>query len=503
MYLKLLDWCLAALAVFLIKQLFSLKPSKPLPPGPRPLPIVGNIFNVPIDKSWFAFSDWQKKYGDLLSFHILGRRFIVINSAELAIDILDKKGAIYSDRPRLTMAGDLAGWKDTLILLGYGETLRKYRRYFHRLIGSRALMQNFHPVEERLTYRFLQDILKNPNDLSTHIRKTADSIILSISYGYDVQGDHDPWVKMADNLLSQFSEMTVAGAYLVDFLPFLKHVPEWVPGASFQKTAKEYKATLYQAVDGLHQFVKDQMAAGIAPFSFVSSLLGEANLSGNDEHAIKWSAAAMYSAGAETTVSALYSFFLAMTLHPETQKAAQAEIDAVIGSDRLPTLADRAALPYVEALSKEVMRWHTVAPLSIPHASTKDDIHNGYLIPKGSYVLVNIWGILHNKQNYSEPDLFKPERFLGDHPELDPRTVAFGYGRRICPGMHLADASIFITCVTTLAVFNVTKSVENGVEIVPTLEGLAGAISHPAPFKCSITPRSPEAEALIHEIPAH
>ncbi|EGN99063.1 hypothetical protein SERLA73DRAFT_73633 [Serpula lacrymans var. lacrymans S7.3] len=494
MYLKLLDWCLAALAVFLIKQLFSLKPSRPLPPGPRSLPIVGNIFNVPIDKSWFAFSDWQKKYG----MFIISLMFIVINSAELAIDILDKKGAIYSDRPRFIMAGDLAGWNDTLVLLGYGETLREYRRHFHRLIGSRALMQNFHPTEERLTYRFLQDILKNPDDLITHIRKTAGSIILSISYGYDVQGDHDPWVKVADDILSQFSEMTVVGAYLVDFLPFLKHVPEWVPGASFQKTAKAYKATLYQAVDGLHQF-----AAGIAPFSFVSNLLGEANLSVNDEHAIKWSAAAMYGAGADTTVSALYSFFLAMTLHPEAQRAAQAEIDAVIGSDRLPTLADRAALPYVEALSKEVMRWHTVAPLSVPHASAEDDIHNGYLIPKGSYILVNIWGILHSKRNYREPDLFKPERFLGDHPELDPRTVAFGYGRRICPGMHLADASIFITCATTLAVLNITKWVENGVEITPTLDGLAGTVSHPAPFKCSIKPRSSEAEALIHEIPAH
>ncbi|EGN99071.1 hypothetical protein SERLA73DRAFT_181862 [Serpula lacrymans var. lacrymans S7.3] len=245
------------------------------------------------------------------------------------------------------------------------------------------------------------------------------------------------------------------------------------------------------------------MAAGVAPSSFVSNLLEESNLTAHEEHVIKWSAASLYSGGADTTVSAIYSFFLAMILYPEVQKKAQAEIDAVVGSNRLPTLADRAFLPYVEALAKEVVRWHVVAPLTFQHVAMEDGIHNGYLIPKGSCVLANIWGILHDKETYKEPHLFKPERFLGDHPELDPRTVSFGYGRRICPGIQLADSSVFISCAMSLAVFNMTKWVENGVEITPSAEDLPGTILHPALFKCTITLRSPEAEALVLETPEY
>lgn len=91
------------------------------------------------------------------------------------------------------------------------------------------------------------------------------------------------------------------------------------------------------------------------------------------------------------TVSATYSFFLAMTLHPEVQKKAQDEIDRVVGSDRFPSFSDRANLPYVDAIVKEVLRWNPVAPLSLPHTTIEDDMFEGYYIPKGTIVLANIW----------------------------------------------------------------------------------------------------------------
>lgn len=214
----------------------------------------------------------------------------------------------------------------------------------------------------------------------------------------------------------------------------------------------------------------------------------------------------MLAGGADTTVSSNYAFFLAMTLYPEVQRKAQAEIDAVIGSDRLPTFADRESLPYVEALVKEVYRWHAVVPVVLPHRLTVDDIHNGYYIPRGTLVISNIWGMLHDPSIYPNPMEFNPNRFLpgeGKPLQTDPRNICFGFGRRVCPGLHLADASVWLTVAMSLAVFEISKVVENGVEITPEVDPSSGTISHPKLFKCSIKARSAKALELIQQNPRH
>lgn len=80
-----------------------------------------------------------------------------------------------------------------------------------------------------------------------------------------------------------------------------------------------------------------------------------------------------------------------MTLYPDVQKKAQAEIDEVVGTGRLPGFEDRENLPYTNALVKESLRWHPVGPMGLPHVSTEDDMYEGYFIPKGSLLLANIW----------------------------------------------------------------------------------------------------------------
>ncbi|KAF5321043.1 hypothetical protein D9619_000276 [Psilocybe cf. subviscida] len=515
--------CVLVLIVLLVaKSIFWPRNALSLPPGPKGLPLVGNILDMPSEREWKTFAQWGEKYGDICSVTVLGQTVIVLNSAQIARDMLDKKSAIYSDRPVLQMGGELVGWKNTMVLLPYGERFRHYRRLFHSVIGSPLAVKSFEPSEEIEARRFLRQVLLKPNELATHIRKTAGAVILRISHGYEVKEHNDPFVAIADRATEQFSLATAPGGFLVDLIPALRHVPEWCPGAGFQRKAREWAGTLLEMVDGPYNFVKQQMAAGIAPVSFTSTLLEGRQLTEDEEFDLKWSAASLYSGAflaqslciphqltrpsrespgaADTTVSAINSFFLAMTLHPEVMRKAQEEIDRVVGRDRLPTYADRPHLPYVNALVSEVHRWHTVVPTAVPHRVRQDDVHEGYLIPKGSLVIPNVWKMSHDPRVYSNPFEFRPERFLpakGRTPEPDPREVAFGFGRRTCPGRHLAEISIFISCVMALAVFDISKVVQNGVVDEPVHENTTGTISHPEPFKCRIQPRSEKAAALI------
>lgn len=114
-------------------------------------------------------------------------------------------------------------------------------------------------------------------------------------------------------------------------------------------------------------------------------------LTAEEESRVKWGASGIYAGASESTVSAMHTFFLAMLLHSNVQREAQREIDNVVGTDRLPTAANRVQLPYVEAVLKECLRWNVVAPIALPHASDDEYFYRGYRIPKGSIILANIW----------------------------------------------------------------------------------------------------------------
>ncbi|KAG1723174.1 cytochrome P450, partial [Suillus paluster] len=370
---------------------FTKKNPAPYPPGPSGFPLIGNVLDIPDIKPWLTFAEWGKKYGDISHIEVLGQHIIVVNSVKIAMDMLDKKSTMYSDRPVFPMAGELVGLKHILTLLPYGDHFRQSRKYFHRVIGSRAALDVYNPIEEVETHRFLKRVLAKPDQLQAHVRHTAGAIILRISHGYEVKENNDPFIDLADRAVDRFSRSTAPGAFMVDIVPSLAKVPEWFPGAGFKRIAREWRETVEELAAAPHKFVKDQMAAGIAQKSFTSNLLESRTLSAEEEHLVKWSAASLYGGGADTTVSTIYSLFLAMTLYPDVQKKAQAEIDAVVGPDRLPSFADRESLPYIEALVKEVLRWNAVVPTSVPHRVTDDDIHDGYYIPKGSLIIANIW----------------------------------------------------------------------------------------------------------------
>ncbi|KAJ5306504.1 hypothetical protein N7508_005519 [Penicillium antarcticum] len=196
----------------------------------------------------------------------------------------------------------------------------------------------------------------------------------------------------------------------------------------------------------------------------------------------KWTAASLYTGGADTNVCAVECFFLAMTLFPDIQRKAQEEIDQLLGSDQLPK--------------------HPVASMGIPHASSEDDTWEGYSIPKGSLLMPNIWAMTHDPAIYHDPMTFKPERFLGIDgrgPEMDPHDLVFGFGCHICPARFLADTTVYLSAAQSLAVFNIRPiDGQKGKNVRPEFK--PGVVSHPTPWKFQIEPRSASHEALIEQV---
>lgn len=310
--------------------------------------------------------------------------------------------------------------------------------------------------------------------------------------------------------MENFSTAMSPMGNLVDIIPALQHLPSGFPGTAFKSTAQKMKKVNLDSVNIPYTFVEQQMANGTHRSSFVSGLIeryssdqsNDVRLDHDTEEAIKWAAGIMYGGGADTTVSALSAFALAMILFPEVQKKAQDEIDHVIGANprRLPQFEDEERLPYVSAAAKELIRWFSVVPISTPHMSDEEIIYGGYRIPKGSFLLLSAWWFNHDPQTHPDPSCFSPERFLEPRNEPEP-SEAFGWGRRICPGRYISNDNLFITIARLLATFNITKATdEKGDFMEPTVEYTPGIVSHPVNFPYAIAVRSQKHEELIRAV---
>ncbi|KAG8717350.1 hypothetical protein FRC09_014425 [Ceratobasidium sp. 395] len=425
-----------------------------------------------------------------------GNNLVILNSHEAAIELLEHRSAVYSYRPRLVMAGELAGWDQNLGLMSDTNRVRRVRKLLHDGMNNKA-MQNWRPMQEQEALRFVQRLLRTPEDLVAHIRQTAAATVVKLTYGYTVHDTSDEYIMAAEQAMDSFSHLSAPGAYLVDIFPWLQYIP-WAP---FKKVAADARKRLNKLEDMPMGFVRQQMEAG-GEHSLVSGWLENPKQEADYEDVVKVSAASLYAGGADTTVSAISTFFIAMLYNPAAQATAQAEIERVIGTGRLPTYADRESLPYVEAVYKEVLRWQPLVPLGLPHKymASSDDSYKGMRIPTNTAIIANIWAILRDSLTYKDPDTFNPDRHLGVEPQPNPEDVAFGFGRRRCPGINVAQSSVWLSIALTLAAYDITPVVdEDGKPKLPSLQYSNTTVSHPPPFECKITPRSDKITKIIEE----
>ncbi|THH30749.1 hypothetical protein EUX98_g3443 [Antrodiella citrinella] len=500
---------LGALIVFVIFRLLKARP--PLPPGPKPWPIIGNMLDVPTVRPWERYREWCDKYdSDVIFIQLPTLPMVILGSVKAATDLLEKRSQLYSDRRESQML-KLMSFNNMLPSMPYDWNWRIHRRMFHQYFNQ-GTVDIFRPIQLQETRYFMARMLNSPEHTRNHIRHFITSTIFSATYGKTILKMDDDYVTVAHAANSGLVLATIPGAFWVESMPFLKYIPSWMPGAGFKKFAAKYAPFIEQTRTKAYDETKQANENGIPRPSVANTMIeeirtryGDSEEGRDQEEIAKDVTGIAYGAGADTTASAVESFLLAMDLFPEVQKRGQAELDRVVGSQRLPEYEDLDEMPYIRAIMMETMRWMPVTAFGVPHAVTTDDEYQGYHIPKGAMVVANQWAMLHNPEDYPEPDQFKPERFLDtdgniDSSVRDPTTIAFGFGRRICVGRYFSHNTLFICIASILHAFNISAGVNaEGIPIKLVPEMTNGIVSKPKDVPTCLTPRSKAVAHLIEE----
>ncbi|KAH9478443.1 Cytochrome P450 monooxygenase [Psilocybe cubensis] len=428
------------------------------PPGPNPKPIFGNAFDFPKYDAAMEYLNWGKRYNsDILHAEALGNHVVILNKREDVDAILEQsdRAKLYSDRPHVPIF-KIMGWEYNFAMLRYGDEWREHRKITNQNFNPQAAKQ-YQSLQLEKVGQLLQGLLDSPKDFLEHGKKFSIALTMAMMYGYEVKSIDDRAVSVAEEALALGTQLLTPGGTLINVIPALQYVPTWFPGAWSRRLAAKVLELSEEMKRIPTEFVKKSLAEGTASPSLVTEFYERKFAVGATQHE-------------EDVINNVA--FTVYGANPDVQRKAQAELDRVIGSKRLPNFDDRESLPYIEAIYREVLRFRPPVPIGIPHCSTQDDHYKGYYIPKGTSIFANIWALAHDEADYPEPHSFKPERFLDENGQLndDDRILAYGFGRRVCVGKHVAGATMWILIASVLACFNITQAKDeegNDIEINP------------------------------------
>uniref|UniRef100_A0A0W0F7G7 Cytochrome p450 n=1 Tax=Moniliophthora roreri TaxID=221103 RepID=A0A0W0F7G7_MONRR len=495
-------------AIIVVKRILnslSSKTTQNYPPGPPGRFLLGNTLDIPTKKPWVAYANWAKLYGDIMHLQVFGDHLILVSDAKIANELLEKRSRTYSDRS-YSEIGKLTGWDFIITMQSYSETWRKNRRTFQQNFRP-AAVHRLRPAMLQCVGIFLKNLHRNPEDFMSHMDLLSGGLALTSMYGVKVDSGEDELLLLAKKTVHTLDVVfSPRYAFVATWFSFLRYVPSWVPVfGAFTRYNESVRQQCRDIQEVPFRQVMQDLDTGAGNNSLVAHLIQKNKTEGGppeEIQRIKHMAGTTFVAPTRRTLSSVGTFFLAMAKNPKCQERAWREIDDVVGRHRLPTFEDRKSMPYLEAIYREVMRWHPAVPLGVAHTVTEDDVYGDYYIPKGSMVFANIWAMTHDERVYEDPYQFRPERFLNAHSELndDDVVLGFGFGRRGCVGRHFGEAIVWLTIVSVLACFKIESEKDsdgNPIEIPENYSDGPGLFCYPLPFRCTITPRHADVGPLI------
>ncbi|KAF2819440.1 cytochrome P450 [Ophiobolus disseminans] len=469
-----------------------------LPPGPWGFPLIGSVFSIGLFPER-TLDRWARKYGPLYSVTMGKELFIVLSSPDVVKDLVITNGNVFSDRQVNIRNHEVFAGRGVTATHYGDEHWRKHRRLSSVWLNQKAVDRYTHVLDFEATDMLKALYADSKNGTvalspQTYEGRCALNNMLTIVLGTRTTSIHDPFIKTALRIAREFMNVSAPMSNLVDFVPlFLKKAFPW--------SLKLRGEKLHRDMMKLYGTMIDEIAATMAsgtdvPDSLVKYLLSVRDAEALTDSDIKLLVCAFMIGGVETTASVMQWFTALIPSYPDVQRKAQDELDRVVGRGRLPTVADEANLPYVHAIIKEVERCFNPIWLGTPHATSQDFEYEGKLIPKGATVVLNTWSMQHSPDRWDRPLEFDPERYTSD-PLLSSASVnsadpnardhwMFGAGRRVCPGMLLAEREIFLVVSRLLWAFDM-QEFEGRRTDLNRYDGLSAR--SPVPFVMRLTPR--------------
>lgn len=511
---------LSLLAIALIPLAIALNDYltwRQLPPGPTPYPFIGNTSQIPSSQPWHQFQAWSKKYGGLYTLMIGRKPTLIISDPNIAVDLMEKRSQKFSSRPRMVVMGEVYNGNASILTQPYGKAWSIRRKLLHQALNPKSL-RLYKPTQEAEATRLCFALLEDPQGWEKQLERFTSSVVFCVAYGHRIDSLGAKVIKDRFRFMHYMASLNIPGKFLAETFPLLAKLPSSI--ATWKKEVQNVGRTEGQENLKLLEMVKGDMERGKRDGVEVPDSLSKLLLELREKEPVPLSEthfsyipASLFGAGSDTTASTLCSAFLALVTHPFVLQTAHAELDAVVGSDRLPTFADEANLPYIRALAKETLRWRPVAVLGgTPHASTETEIYEGYTIPAGSTILGNNWAINLNEAYYPHPHHFDPVRLLSNsertvmglgeknpyegtqaHPAKAGHS-SFGWGRRICPGADLAANSLFIALARLLWTYDILPIEGRTYDIFAYTDGFN---VRPQKFECEIQVRSVERRRVL------
>ncbi|XP_077654893.1 cytochrome P450 2C9-like isoform X3 [Urocitellus parryii] len=451
-----------------------------LPPGPMPLPILGNILQIDAKNISESLTNLSKVYGPVFTVYLGLRPTVVLHGYEAVKEALIDHGEVFSGRGSFPV-GDRAS-KGLGIILTTGSRWKVMRRF--SLMTLRNFGMGKRSIEDRVQEeaRCLVEELRKTKGCAPcnvicsivfHNRfdyKDKDFLNLMRKINENVQIMSSPWIQVCNNfpaLIDYFpgSHKTVLKNYCDLKQHFLKKIKEHQESLDMNNPRDFMDCFLIKMEEEKGNQQTEFTTEAL--INIVNDLLG---------------------AGTETTTSTLRYGLLLLMKHPEVTAKVQEEIDHVIGRHRSPCMQDKSNMPYTEAVLHEIQRYIDLVPTNLPHAVTCDIKFRNYFIPKGTTIITSLTSVLHDSKEFPNPEKFDPGHFLDESGKFKKSDyfMPFSTGKRICAGEGLARMELFLFLTTILQNFHLKSVVDpKDLDTTPVVNGL---VSVPPTYKLCFIP---------------